>query len=179
MESRMKFVGLMLAGMAAALAVPAAAETQSKQVFAHKAWTVEVVAFDEGTTSCVASVSDPGESFSIWADQQNPVKLQFYSTAWQFDGGTANLQLRIDRRPIWNLTNAELYQNSVLFNLPDSQAGTNFLLEVARGNVLYLATESGEGVQSYSLAGSKASMGALIDCVNALGIGGNPANPFK
>lgn len=160
-------------------AVPAAAETQAQVVYSHKAWEVQAVSFDDGTSSCVASVTEPGDSFSIWAGPDNPVKLQFYSTDWQFDGGSANLQIRIDRRAPWNLTNAELYQNSVLFNLPDSNAGTNFLLEVARGNVLYLRTETGDPVKSYTLSGSRASISALIDCATALEKGMSPSNPFR
>lgn len=170
-------------GMAAALVIglagPAAAETSSTILYQHRAWEVQFVAFDDGSVACVAQVSQPGDSFSIWAGPNEPVKLQFYSTEWQFDGGTANLSLRIDRRAPWDLTNAELYENSVLFNLPDSQAGTNFLLEIARGNTLYLRTETGDPVKSYSLSGSRASMNALIECAETLDRGANPQNPFN
>jgi hypothetical protein len=110
-------------------------------------------------------VSAPGESFSLWTFPDDTVQLQFYSTAWQFEEGTtANLEVQIDRRSPWNLSNAELYQNSVLFNLPDSQGGINFILEVARGTRLYLRSDDGSDVQNYSLAGSRASIDALIEC---------------
>ena len=105
--------------------------------------------------------------------------MQFYSTEREFGeaGDTADLEVQIDRRGQWTLNEAELYKNSVLFNLPDSDAGMRFLVEVARGNVLYLRSASGEDVQSYSRAGSQASMDALVDCGEV--IAGNSSNPFN
>jgi hypothetical protein len=124
-----------------------------------------IVGWDDGSVGCVAQVSAPGESFSIWTFPDGAVQLQFYSTAWNFgEGDTADLEVQIDRRAPWNLTGAELYQNSVLFYLPDSKAGVDFIVEVARGNRLYLRSDDGSDVQNYSLAGSRASIDALIDC---------------
>jgi hypothetical protein len=46
-----------------------------------------------------------------------------------------------------------------------------------RGNTLYLRNESGQHVQSYTLSGSSASIGALIDCVDVIEQpSGNPFN---
>jgi len=161
----------------AALAGPALAETTSVTVFQHRAWQVMSVNFDDGTTSCVAQVSDETDSFSLWADPSRRVRLQFYSQYWDFgEGETADLEVQIDRRTPWTLTNAELYLQSVLFSLPDSRVAVDFVNEVRRGSALYLRNDAGEDVQSYSLAGSSASIGALIDCVNALGRSSNPFN---
>lgn len=164
---------------AAALAVTGAlAEAQQSEVlFQHKHWQVEIVGWDDGSVGCVAQVSAPGESFSIWTFPDGAVQLQFYSTAWQFgEGDRADLQVQIDRRAPWNLTNAELYKNSVLFYLPDDKAGVDFIVEVARGNRLYLRAANGNDVQNYSLAGSRASIDALIECGNVISRPGNPFN---
>lgn len=168
------------AGLAVALAAgEAAADPASEVLFSHKAWQVSAVAFDDGSLACLAEVSDPGESFSIWVYQDGTVRIQFYSTQWEFgEGETANLEVEIDRRSPWKLTNADLYQNSVLFDLPDSDAGGRFIYEVAQGNTLYLRTEQGEGVQSYSLAGSRASISALVECGDAV-TDQTPSNPFN
>ncbi|MDP3263059.1 MAG: hypothetical protein U1E06_18895 [Tabrizicola sp.] len=151
---------------------------QSEVLFSHKHWQVEIVGWDDGSLGCVAQVSAPGESFSIWTFPDETVQLQFYSTAWSFDEGTtADLEVQIDRRSPWNLTNAELYQNSVLFTLPDDSSGVNFIVEVAQGNRLFLRADDGSDVQDYSLSGSRASIDALIDCGEVLS--GEVANPFK
>jgi hypothetical protein len=167
-------------GMAAALIAATAGLAQAQQsevLFAHKHWQVEIVGWDDGSVGCVAEVSAPGESFSIWTFPDGAVQLQFYSTAWSFgEGDTADLEVQIDRRGPWSLTAAELYQNSVLFYLPDSQAGVNFINEVARGNRLYLRDADGSDVQNYSLAGSSASINALIDCGGVIQAPGNPFN---
>lgn len=169
-------------GMVAALIVAStglATAQQSERLFTHKHWQVEVVGWDDGSVGCVAQVSAPGESFSIWTFPDGAVQLQFYSTAWEFgEGDTADLEVQIDRRAPWNLNNAELYKNSVLFNLPDDNAGVNFIVEVARGNRLYLRSADGSDVQNYSLSGSRASIDALVECGNVIGRR-NPGNPFN
>jgi hypothetical protein len=169
-------------GMAAALmaaTVGSASAQQSKVLFSYKQWQVEVVGWDDGSVACVAQVSAPGESFSIWTFPDRTVQLQFYSTAWEFgEGDTADLEVQIDRRAPWTLSNAELYQNSVLFFLPDDQAGVDFIVEVATGNRLYLRSDDGADVKDYSLSGSRASIDALVECGNEIG-GENPSNPFN
>lgn len=172
----MKFARLVIAAIVAVgLALPAAAY-QSRVVFQQKHWRVEHVAWDDGSSGCMASVGTDSENFSIWAFQDESVKLQFFSTSWDFgEGQFADLQVQVDRIAPWSLTDAELYKNSVLFNLPDSDDAVKFLLEIAKGNRLFLRTDKGGAVQDYSLAGSKASMQALIDCSNGI-TSGNPFN---
>lgn len=140
---------------------------------------MSIVSWDDGSVGCVAEVKAPGESFSIWTFPDGAVQLQFYSTAWDFgEGQTADLGVQIDRRAPWSLTGAELYQNSVLFYLPDNDAGGNFVGEVARGNRLYLRADDGSDVQNYSLSGSSASIGALVDCSDVI-TKKTPGNPFN
>lgn len=161
-------------------ALPAAAETESEVVFSHKHWTVEAVAFDDGTFGCVAQVSAPGDSFSLWVLQDQTVKLQFYSDDWEFEESTADLQLKIDRRSPWTLNAADLYQNSVLFTLPNDDSGTNFVTEIARGTRLYLMDSDGNGVKDYSLSGSSQSIQALAECGDVLEKqSGSSKNPFN
>lgn len=151
----------------------------SEVLYANRAWQVEVTRFEDGTYGCVAQVSSTDESFSIWSFQEGGVRLQFYSTAWEFgEGDTADLEVQIDRRGPWTLTSAELYKNSVLFDLPAGDDGARFVREVSNGSVLYLRNESGEDVQSYSLAGSNASIAALIECEGAI-TENSPKNPFN
>jgi hypothetical protein len=153
----MKLGMVLAAGLIAGSAGMADAQ-QSEVLFSHKHWQVSVVGWDDGSVGCVAEVKAPGESFSIWT--------------------FPDLGVQIDRRSPWSLTGAELYQNSVLFYLPSSDAGANFINEVARGNRLYLRSDDGSDVQNYSLAGSSASIGALVDCGNVI-TKQTPGNPFK
>ena len=161
-------------GFAAAIAfgtvaAPAFAEATSETLFKSKNWEVEVVAFDDGSVACLAEVDAQVESFTVWIYADQSARLQFYSTQWDYgEGDTANLDVRIDKRKSWQLTNAELYKNSILFNLPDSNDGVRFLNEVAQGKRLFLRTEDGSPVQDYSLSGSRASMDALIVCADAI-----------
>lgn len=166
--------------LAASVMVPSAAlaETQSETLFKHKHWEVEIVGFDDGTFACLAEVDAQTDSFTLWLYADSSVKLQFYSTSWNFgDGDTADLQVQIGSRAPWNLNAADLYKNSILFTLPDSDQAVRLLTEIAQGNRLYLRTAAGEPVMDYSLQGSSASMGALGECGDALRqADGNPFN---
>jgi hypothetical protein len=165
-------VGVLLLG-----AVPASGE-EVEILYQHKSWLVEGVTFDDGTIACLAEVRDPGESFSIWTFPDKTIRLQFYSSDWDFgEGDTADLEVEVDNRSPWTLTGANLTQNSVLFDLPDLDESVNFIIEVAKGRTLYLRSEDGSDIRSYSLSGSSASISYLIDCGNAISRSGS--NPFK
>ena len=84
------------------------------------------------------------------------------------------MPVKVDRRSPWTLTGANLTQNSVLFDLPDLDESVNFVVEVAKGSTLYLRSESGEEIRSYSLSGSSASIQHLVDCGNAIAGDSNP-----
>lgn len=166
-----------LAVLLAALAFPAMAETQSEVVFSAKAWEVRVVGFDDGTFSCLAQVTDSDRSFTLWADASENVQLQFFDSSWDLgQDQTADLKVQIDRRSPWSLNAADLHEQSVFFGMPDSDEGVRFMTEVMEGNAMTLSNDSGEAVATYSLAGSNASIQALIQCVNVLQKG---SNPFK
>lgn len=151
----------------------------SEVLYRRKAWEVSLVAFDDGTFSCMAQVGNNNSSFLIWADTSNSASLQFYNTAWSFDNEVADVVVRIDSRASWTLNNSELNQNSVFFSLNDTDASIRFLREVMRGNVINLYGSSGNLIERYSLAGSNASILKLSDCVDALGSIDGDNNPFN
>lgn len=166
----------LVASLALASVAPALAE-RTDVLFRHKAWEVQGITFDDGSLACLAEVSDPGDSLTIWILQDASIRLQFYSSAWDFgEGDTADLEVEIDRRSPWSLTSANLYQNSILFDLPGSDGAADLVVEVARGNTLYLRSSDGTPVQSYSLAGSQASITRLLECGDAIT---SPSNPFQ
>lgn len=174
----MKFGTVALAAIGISLAAPASAD-RSDVLFSYKSWQVEGVSFDDGTYACLAEVSDPGESFSIWTFPDETIRLQFYSEDWDFgESDTADLEVEIDRRSPWSLTGANLTHQSVLFDLPDAKESINFLVEVAKGSTLHLRSADGTPVKDYSLAGSSASINALVECGNAIS-NSDPSNPFK
>ncbi|OYU40762.1 MAG: hypothetical protein CFE33_01335 [Pseudorhodobacter sp. PARRP1] len=153
----------------AASMAPGLAQADQEVLFQHKNWMVAVNSFDDGSVACQAAVDEGAESFTIWVFQDQSIRLQFYSTDWDFtEGDTADLRVEVDRRGEWSLSNATLTGNSALFDLPDSDKAANFLVEVAEGRTAHLRDENGDGVRDYPLAGSKASMSALIECADAL-----------
>lgn len=166
----MKFwqIGMGAIVLAAGMA-PGLAQAEQEVLFQHKNWMVAVNSFDDGSVACQAAVDEGSESFTIWVFQDQSIRLQFFSTDWDFtEGDTTDLQVEVDRRGEWSLSDATLTGNSALFDLPDSDKAVNFLVEVAEGRTAHLRDENGDGVRDYPLAGSKASMAALIECADAL-----------
>jgi len=171
-------IRLGIAAAVLAVFVGAASAQQSEVVYSYKHWQVLIHGFDDGTFACEAKVGTNSDSFSVWTYPNGAVSLQFYSAAWQFSeeaGQYSDLSFEVDRRGAWSAS-GELYMNSVLIELPDSQSGVNLITEIARGNRLYLRDADGSDVQDYSLAGSSASIDALIDCGNVIQSPGNPFN---
>ena len=173
----MRLLGLSAIGVLAGFVSMPASANEVEILYQHKSWMVEGVTFDDGSIACLAEVSEPGESFSIWTFPDKTIRLQFYSDEWDFgEGDTANLEVEVDRRSPWTLTGANLTQNSVLFDLPDLDESVNFIVEVARGSTLYLRSEDGSDIRSYSLSGSSASIQYLVDCGNTIS---GDRNPFQ
>lgn len=141
---------------------------------------MQVAGFDDGSFSCLAQVSEGNEIFTVRAGAGSLVKVQFYPAEWDFgEGDTADPEVETDRSTPWALKAVELHLQSVLFTLPDSDIGSKFLLGVVKGNTLYLCDADGNDVRSCTLAGSGASIQALVDCVGAIASGSLETNPFK
>lgn len=156
--------------------MPACAD-QTDILYQHKSWMVEGVTFDDGTYACLAEVTDPGESFSIWAFQDESVEVQFYSEDWDFgDSDTADMEVEVDHKSPWSMTGANLTGHSVLFTLPNNNQSGDFIIEIARGSTLHLRTATGDAVRDYTLSGSSASIKALVDCMNSISGDKNPFN---
>ena len=172
----MKIWQLGVIGLLTCAESPVWADT-TDMLYQHKSWMVEGVTFDDGSYACLAEVTDPGESFSIWAFQDQSVELQFYSEDWDFgDSDTADMEVEIDNRSPWSMTEANLTGHSVLFTLPNNDQSGNFIVEVARGKTLHLRSANGDAVRDYTLAGSSASIKVLVDCMNSITGDSNPFN---
>ncbi|WP_421703437.1 hypothetical protein [Aliiroseovarius sp.] len=155
---------------AVVLAAPltASAQPYENYYYGHKAWTVHVVTFADNSLACRARVSEPGASFAIWADGYSAVTLEFLRSNWDFYEGREDIIVQIDRRASWDLTDADLSGNQILFQLPGGNASDRFLGEIVRGNQVKLFSNSGDFVESWSLAGSSASIDKLIECTRRL-----------
>jgi hypothetical protein len=167
-------LGLILGGVAA----QAADLVESRIVYQRKHWEVLVAAYDDASITCIARVEKPGSAFAIWADGDSAAQLQFWDNSWNFSGGAEDIVVQIDRRAKWDLTNADLDGQSVWFTLPNNNDAERFIREVAYGNTIKLFNNSGRLIDSWSLAGSLASINALIDCTDSLltQADGNPFN---
>jgi hypothetical protein len=160
--------------LATVLASPVVAQ-DSEIIFQRGAWLVEIVRFDDGELACSARVTQGQDTFAIWVFQDGYTQLQLYSPDWQFGESTADLVVQVDRRAEWNLSNAQLTQSSVLFNLTDESDAVDLLIEIARGDTFKVRNDQGQSVINFTLLGSRASMQTLGDCEIALGqVTGNP-----
>lgn len=140
----------------------------TERLLNHKHWYVQVVSFDDGSLACEASVQGDTESFSIWTYPDQTLEIQFYlEDKWFGEEETSNdIEVEIDRRGAWDMTDAVFYKNSIFFTLPSDNwdLALDFVGEVARGNRLYLRNDVGADQAWFSLAGSSRSIGVLAEC---------------
>lgn len=147
-------------------AAQSASDIKSVQLFSETNWRVERVTFEDGEVSCVAEVTnhDKSESLSLWKFEDR-YQLQFYSEKWSFgEGRVADVSLKIDDNGVWNMTNAELYLNSVLFKLPADANGNNFMAELKNGKLAVLTSGGDVGYRNYSLLGAAGAVPYLENC---------------
>lgn len=161
----MKLFGIGALGLSAGLAIGPALADRTDILFQAGNWTVEGVTTQDGGYFCQATVRGPDDSFSIRPLPDTTVRLQFYSEDWEFgEGAVARVQVQIDRKPVRTFAGATLLQNSVFVDLQDIGASEDFALEIARGMAVFLRTQTGTDVRTYSLAGSAAAMRFLASC---------------
>ena len=158
---------------------PPAFADSTTPLYSHKAWEVRGVSYDNGTFACMAIVRSNGIAFSIWTSPQYAAELMFFDRSWSFKPGKADITLQIDRRARWYFNGAVLEANAVFFTLPDNDASVKFIGEVMRGNVLKLMNSQGKVIQRHSLAGSNASIRALMRCDDLVKNGRSGGNPFE
>jgi hypothetical protein len=149
--------------------VSSASAAENRLLFQYKAWEVRAVAFDDGSLACVAKVNDnTSGSLSLWYGSALGVKLVFHSPEWDFYSAQEDISVRVDRRGSWDLGNADLLDQTIAFTLSGQDQSKRLLREIMEGNRLRLLTASGDLVQTYTLAGSKASINKLIECAGII-----------
>ena len=156
------------AAVVLAASLAASAQPYENYYYGHKAWTVHVVTFADNSLACRARVSEPGASFSIWADGYSAVQLVFSRSDWFFAESRKDIVVQIDRRADWDLTDADFIGDRIEFWLPSGDAADRFLGEIVRGNTMKLFSATGRFVEDWSLAGSSASISKLIECTRRL-----------
>ncbi len=157
-------------------AVPAWAE-RTELLYEFGNWVVEGVTGDDYTYACRARVSTPGNSFAIRLFPDETVRLQFRSVEWDLgEGDTAGLQVGIDSRSPWSFAGATLLQDSVFVDMLDPEESKDFVRQVAKGQTLYLRSEKGTDIRSYSLLGSSEAVRNMGACDQATVRDRNPFN---
>jgi hypothetical protein len=145
---------------------PANADPKTETLFKQLNWETSRVTFDDGDVACLAEVAnhDSSESMSLWRFRDT-LRLQFYSEAWSFgEGEQADIDLKIDDLASWQMTNAELYKNSVLFDLPADENGDKLTMELRSGKTAVVTGDSAIGYRNYSLLGAVEAIPYLEGC---------------
>ena len=160
-------LGLCVAGLGA---VPALAQSIIKDelIFERGQWTVSKVATDDGTLYCVAAVRGENAWVNVWIEADGTTGIQFDSEDWGYDISTETFIATIDDRKSLNLTNPEIDETAVYFDLPFERKNVTFFRDLRAGRELYLNNTAGELIARFPLEGSSASIDAVDACVDTL-----------
>lgn len=159
-----------LAALAVCLwSAAAGAETRSKILHNYRDWEVRAVAWQDGHPGCLAQVLQPTSAFTIFAEPHSPLRVQFFSAAWQFKPGMlADFGIQVDGDRPFAVHGARLARNSMLFPLPAGAESAKFLRRITAGRRIALENKHGTRLLGFSLAGSGEALHALTACVKSL-----------
>ncbi len=138
-------------------------------IFQAGDWRVQVIGFRDGSGFCVAEARQGEAGFSVWSDGRGRVRLVFTSPRWHFRGGAADMAVRIDNRPKWDLGGVRLSGQAAVFELPGNGRGTALLRQVMAGRHFMLMGHDDRPLGRWPLRGSRAALEALADCDADLG----------
>lgn len=147
-----------------AITQSAIAEPSSHNLHAYKYWATDFVSGSNGEWCMAHTKKNNGGSLSINATRDT-VEIQIYVPQRNWRSSYGSLSFKIDNRAPWTTSDAHYYRQSIF--TPNLK--TQVLKELAYGNNIHLYNNAGEYVESYSLAGSRAAIIALNDCVGKLG----------
>lgn len=166
-------VALVTASAGAAQTADGDAEAAAYRVVGRfGVWEVRRVERPGTAPFCMARTGRDDRFAALYAPAPDRLRLQFYSEDWSLgEGGRIALAAEVDGGSPWALGDATAFRQSVLFDLPQSRAGAEFLQAVMRGSVLSVSGARGGRFGRYSLRGSGAAVAALADCVRALQAG--------
>ena len=152
------------------LAPPATAQTitAERTLYVAGLWEVTLARFDDGAQSCIASVSNRKGVFSIWGNDDNSVFIGVNSPGLGEMAKTTALHLVVDRRAGWDLLEVDAEGDDIFVEIAGDNAGTRLIREIAAGNTVYLNNDIGGTEETFSLAGSAASIAALDGCMDAI-----------
>lgn len=139
-------------------------------LFTEGLWSVEHVAFDDGTASCAMSSATDIDAMTIWADEAG-ITFQVTSLAWNMSERQADIFVDIDYNRFEGT--ASLDSNSIfVFDLKEE-----FVTSFAAGSAVALFNERGDRLLTYSLKGSAAATLALMDCWSKIAPLSDPFGP--
>lgn len=164
-----RIFGLLAVGLAIwAVQANAAPKKQAAVIFTAKDWTVRRILWSDGANACVAGVTKPNAALTLWADNRHPLRIQVYDDHWRFRPRNHAVRLRVDARAPFTAATAQLFRQSVIFDMPPDAQGAALLSSLAKGQTVRLLADDGKPLQSFSLAGAAAALSMLTRCAAGL-----------
>lgn len=149
------------------LASPATAY-ETVTLYSKGAWSTIVEMYDTGEMACAMTTVQRGGRLDL-THYRSRGGLEIYLNFDGVQGGAyvVDLELEVDDWGPWNLYKARGQGSAIFFELPDEDASSRLVAEIALGKMLYLY-DGPEIYHHWSLSGSAAALNALIDCVRKL-----------
>jgi hypothetical protein len=160
---------IILTVAAAVLATGALAEKyESTQLFRRGAWYVELTHdTEDGELWCSAETGNSeAQAISVTAYEDGGVMLFVFDNRWQLSARDVRFFVDIDRSR-WTIDG---YADGIGISAPlsDSDRAGDFLYQLARGNAARVYNDAGQQLAGFSLSGSSAALGSLMECWDSI-----------
>ena len=153
---------------AGVLATPAAAEIGTTRLYEAEPWIVEYqVDEGRGYMACLMIRYSPDAILSFRMERHDAstgfMSLHVMDLSWNAAPRKVPIYVDIDDRRFSRVAHVD---GSSLFA---GSIGAELMLAVAGGNAIAISNAEGQRLLSYSLRGSSAAAGALVDCWKKFG----------
>ena len=152
------------------------AELDSRTIFSKGAWAVEVTYDTEDNNFwCAASSTNrQDQTFSVVTYDNNTMSIFFFDDRWNLAPRKVDFLIDVDDER-WTVTgDADGFGLSAV--LDDGESAGDFVDNLMWGNAVALLNTDQRNLATFSLNGSAAAMGQLIECWDRIA---TPSDPFQ
>lgn len=145
-------------------AMLSAQEYDTRTLMRHGQWQVDVT-YSQSSDSywCSAGVENgSAQKFNLVAYQNEAFALFIFDPRWDLEPRSVRFIVDVDRDR-WTMDGSG-DGTGIALSMTDAEKAAKFLVQLKRGNTVYVYNEDQQRQATFSLSGSSRAIDALFDC---------------
>ncbi|MBV6638218.1 MAG: hypothetical protein KI788_20215 [Mameliella sp.] len=145
-------------------AAVAAQDYDTRTLMQHRQWQVDVT-YSQSSDSywCTAGVENGStQKFNLVAYQNEAFALFIFDPRWNLEARPVSFVVDVDRNR-WNMDGSG-EGTGIALSMTDAEKAAKFLVQLKRGNSVYVYNDKQQRQATFSLSGSSRAIDALFEC---------------